>query len=129
MMKISIETNVGGRVAAPVLDRLLTRIVAVLEKGTGLKFNVKADGNTVRLAHKAKLLRKKASRVMGVVYGANEEGWKVASLDHSNGIVDEYRGTGLSFESNITAAEQKAKEIATSADLNPSYVQNDNDIL
>src|SRR5271157_2358261 len=61
MMKISLETNVDAKLAAPALDRMLNTIVSALEKNTGLKFQVKADGNVVRLAHKAKLLRKRAA--------------------------------------------------------------------
>ena len=57
MMKISLETNVDAKLAAPALDRMLNTIVSALEKNTGLKFQVKADGNVVRLAHKARLLR------------------------------------------------------------------------
>jgi len=56
-MKISIETNVETQAGAPALDALLNNIMKILEKGTGLKFDVKADGTTVRLAHKARLLR------------------------------------------------------------------------
>jgi len=60
-MKISLEANIDAQAGAPALDKLLTKITKMLEEGTGLKFDVKADGNTVRLAHKAKLLRKRAA--------------------------------------------------------------------
>lgn len=142
-MKISIETNVGGRVAPPVLDRLLTRIVAVLEKGTGLKFDVKADGNTVRLAHKASLLRR-AGDAMSVVYDASDDGYAVFVLDFKGQIIDEYRAGnhpqssqdflpleegGLSYEANMVAAQKTALDMAEERGINPRYVSHDSDIL
>jgi len=130
-MKISIETNVGTKVAAPALDRLLTRIVAVLEKGTGLKFDVKADGNTVRLAHKAKLLRKKASRAESIAYDASESSYSVLALDHNSQIITEENreGAELSYESNLLVAEKVARDMAVELGVNPRYVFHDSAIL
>jgi len=130
MMKISIESDVKGNLAPPVLDRLLTRIVAVLEKGTGLKFDVKADGQTVRLAHKAKLLRKMASRTESIAYDATENGYKVLLLDALGRIISsDERASGLSYESNLFAAKATATLLAADAGLAPRYVHHDPDIL
>jgi hypothetical protein len=128
-MKISIETNTNDTTATPTLDRLLTRIVAMLEKDTGLKFDVKADGNTVRLAHKAKLLRKTASRVESVIYGADESGYSVITLDANRQAVTEQRGnSGFSFESNLLTAKTAAKNAALDMGIDPRYVAHDPDI-
>jgi hypothetical protein len=128
-MKISIETNTNDTTATPTLDRLLTRIVAMLEKDTGLKFDVKADGNTVRLAHKAKLLRKTASRVESVIYGADESGYSVITLDANRQAVTEQRGnSGFSFESNLLTAKTAAKNAALDMGIDPRYVSHDPDI-
>jgi hypothetical protein len=130
-MKISIETNVEGNAAA-TLDRLLTRIVALLEKGTGLKFDVKADGNTVRLAHKAKLLRKKANRIEAVAYDASETRYAAITLDHNGQIVNEEIKDGdenYSYEANLLTAETWAKRIAELSGLDPRYVYHDSAIL
>lgn len=142
-MKISIETNTDDKAAAPALDRLLTRIVAILEKDTGLKFNVKADGRTVRLAHKARLLRKGNVGAESVTYDATEIGYTVFVLDYAGKVVNEYKGGGptpdanehplneggFSYESNLQAAMIVARDIAEALGVDPRYVQHNADIL
>ncbi len=131
-MKISVETNIDDKVAAPALDRLLTRVVAVLEKGTGLKFDVKANGNTVRLAHKAKLLRRQASRAEAVAYDASESSYTVLVEDHNKQVISEKNYSGgdeLSYESNLTAAEKMAGDAAAELGVDPRYVYHDSAIL
>jgi hypothetical protein len=129
-MKISIETNVGGNAAAPAIDRLLTRIVAVLEKGTGLKFDVKADGQTVRLAHKAKLLRRLASRSESIVYDASESGYVVFVSDYNGQVVDEIRGEdGFSYEANLQLAEKMAQDKAAELNIDPRYIAHETGVF
>lgn len=137
-MKISIESNVG-KIAAPTLDRLLTNIVATLEKSTGLKFHIKADGQVVRLANKSRMLRKKATRVMSVVYDATHDGYKVMALDHMGQVVDERQSRGgemggadepgLSMESNLQAAKRVAMNWADELGVDPRYVEHDPELF
>jgi predicted Rdx family selenoprotein len=129
-MKISLETDINNKLAAPMLDRMLTRIVALLEKGTGLKFDVKADGNTVRLAHKARLLRKRASQVESVAYNATENGYTVFALDVNGQIIGESSqdGGGYSRESNLVTAEKAARKWAEDLGIESRYVYEEPDI-
>lgn len=131
-MKISLETNLDAGLAPQKLDALLTKIVATLEKSTGLKFEVKADGNAVRLAHKAKFLRKKGNRIEAVAYDASDTRYVAITMDHNGQIVNEEIKEGdetYSYESNLLTAETWAKRIAELSGLDPRYVYHDSAIL
>ncbi len=122
-MKISIETNIADKLAPPMLDRLLTHIVSILEKNTGLNFTINTNSAPVRLAHKAMLLRKKASRVESVAYDAGEGGFLVVAQD-ANGqtVTEEHSSVGFSLESNLFAAKTAAGNLAAELGVDPRYV-------
>jgi hypothetical protein len=100
-MKLILEADAPTMDAAK-LDHLLETVIDTVEDNTGLQWTVKADGQIIRFASKASLLRSKLARGNGgtVLYDTCPEGYKVVVLDATGDIIEEY--TGGNHESDST---------------------------